>query len=214
VTFPDFGVDRYEVSNRQYAEFVDKHPTPGDPPFADLPGAKKSYLLDPKIRGDARFNHPDQPVVGVDWYDARAYCQWRGGRLPSSDEWERAASGFDGLAYPWGPTFDPARCNTADSTNGADATADVTKFPGCSTASGILNLVGNADEWTDSNAPDSPNGESKVIRGGSWAEAGELRGFNGLEAWAEAGYRGLDVGFRCAANPRRSWIEQLATWLF
>ena len=214
VAFLDFGVDRYEVSNRQYAEFVDKHPIPGDPPFADLPNTKKSYQLDAKIRGNAGFNRPDQPVVGVDWYDARAYCQWRGGRLPSSDEWERTAGGFDGLAYPWGPVFDPARCNTADSTNGAGATADVTKFPGCSTANGVLNLVGNADEWTDTNAPDSPNGESKVIRGGSWAEAGELRGFNGLEAWAEAGYRGLDVGFRCAANPQRSWIEKLAAWLF
>ncbi len=209
VSFRDFAIERYEVSNKQYSEFLEKHSAAGDMPFPDLPADRKSYQPDPQIHGDARFNRPDQPVVGVDWYDARAYCRWRGGRLPSSDEWERAAGGFDGLVYPWGSSFERDRCNTANSVGNAGAPAEVSKFPRCSTANGILNLVGNADEWTDTNAPNSPDRNRKIIRGGSWTEPGELRGLNGFAAVADPGYRGADMGIRCAVDPRQSWIEQL-----
>ena len=80
-----FYIDKYEVTNKQYATFLSET------------GHRK-----PKFWEDPRFNAPDQPVVGVNWEDAETYAAWAGKRLPTASEWEKAARGTDGRRYPWG----------------------------------------------------------------------------------------------------------------
>ena len=82
-------IDKYEVSNKDYAAFM---LATGHPP--------------PKFWKDSRFNEPDQPVVGVNWHDAMAYAKWKKRRLPTEAEWEKAARGNDGRLWPWGRKFD------------------------------------------------------------------------------------------------------------
>ena len=86
-----FYMDRYEVTNKQYAKFLTET------------GHRK-----PKFWEDPRLNAPDQPVVGVNWEDAEIYAAWAGKRLPTASEWEKAARGTDGRLYPWGNDYDAA----------------------------------------------------------------------------------------------------------
>ncbi|RMF89553.1 MAG: formylglycine-generating enzyme family protein, partial [Nitrospinota bacterium] len=87
-----FYIDKYEVTNRLYQRFV------------EATGHRK-----PEYWGDSDLNGPEQPVVGVSWYDAKAYCEWAGKRLPTEAEWEKAARGTDGRTYPWGNEWDGRR---------------------------------------------------------------------------------------------------------
>jgi formylglycine-generating enzyme required for sulfatase activity len=138
----------------------------------------------PAYWNDPAYNHPAQPVVGVCWHEARAYCAWlsaqTGGiyRLPTETQWEAAARGPEGRRYPWGETFDPARCNTFETH--VRTTTPVGIFPRGDTAQGIADLSGNVWEWTGSvYRPYTDAAESgdrdveladarRVVRGGSW----------------------------------------------
>jgi serine/threonine-protein kinase len=119
---------------------------------------------------------PDHPVVNVDWYDAWAYCRWRGGRLPTEQEWEKAASWDPKLkrkrAYPWGDEFVAKYCNSNSPEDGFAQTCPVNEFPKGASAYGCYNMAGNVWEWCGSwsEAP----GSARVLRGGSWFEAPAL----------------------------------------
>jgi formylglycine-generating enzyme required for sulfatase activity len=124
-----------------------------------------------------RFNGPNQPVVGVTWYEAMAFCRWLTGRLkawggsvqvwqggrtevvnvaaetltvrlPTEAEWEKAVRGTDGRTWPWGDAWDPARANTAESELGR--TSPVGIFPKGESPHGVLDGAGNVWEWTSS----------------------------------------------------------------
>ena len=90
-------IDKHEVTNSQYSAFTTKtgHAEPGN----------RQYV---------NHNRPDQPVVGVPWHDAKAFCEWAGKRLPTEAEWEKAARGPDGLQYPWGDHWDASRLWSID----------------------------------------------------------------------------------------------------
>jgi formylglycine-generating enzyme required for sulfatase activity len=131
-----FYLCQYPVTNAQYAEFVKqtKHPKPEKVGwFGAKPPSRKM----------------EHPVVGINWYDALAYCQWlqeqtgRPYRLPSEAEWEIAARGTDGRTYPWGDEWDASRAN-----NQNDDTTAVSAYPAGASPYGCLDMAGNAEEWT------------------------------------------------------------------
>ncbi|MEU9592564.1 SUMF1/EgtB/PvdO family nonheme iron enzyme [Streptomyces sp. NPDC048193] len=106
VHIPAFWIDRTAVTNARYAVFLAEARDSTEFDHPDQPAGKGHA---PAHANDPRFSRPELPVVGIDWYDAWAFATWAGGMLPSEDEWERAARGTDGRAYPWGNTFDPGR---------------------------------------------------------------------------------------------------------
>src|ERR1044072_5971446 len=162
VTLPDFYIDKYEVTNEQYARFCKEtgHPEPVN--HASLP----NYFQE----------NPRKPVMGVSYDDAIAYANWAGKRLPTEEEWEKAAS-WDASAkrkrrWPWGDAEDKARANI-----GAEGPAEVGQFPNGASAYGAQDMAGNVIEWVDGTYAPYPGSTSKdkgygqnlrVNRGGSF----------------------------------------------
>jgi hypothetical protein len=180
VTVPDtsFRIGKYLVTNKQFQRFIQSgsYEEPdywGDDEERVLTAKKARYWDDP------RWNQPMQPVVGVSWYVAQAYCRWlsqREGklfRLPTEEEWLRAATGLPELpadpeqipAYPWGPEFTPNKANTSQS--GLGVTTPVGCYPSGARPNGALDLSGNVWEWMDN---DGYRPGSKAMRGGSWRD--------------------------------------------
>jgi len=132
---------------------------------------------------DASRTGSNQPVVGVTWYEARAYCAWltevtaRPFRLPTEVEWEAAVRGQDGRRYPWGKRFDPARANTLEGQ--VQGTTPVGMYPGGVSPFGVWDGAGNVWEWTssifrqypyqpDDDREDEASSDNRILRGGSW----------------------------------------------
>ena len=118
---------------------------------------------------DRRWNAPNQPVVGVSFWEAEAFCAWAGGRLPTEEEWEAAARGPQGRVYPWGDVWQDGICNTREA--GLSVTSPVGLFPRARQADrAIDDLAGNVWEWCaslyDPKTKDFPY--TGVHRGGSW----------------------------------------------
>lgn len=132
VELPTFYIDKYPVTNAQYARFVvqSKHRPPLDWKNGKIP--------------DHKLLHP---VTMVSWYDAKAYCEANDKRLPKETEWEKAARGATGNRWPWGNKMDPARVNTYYNVG---STTEVTKYTGGVSPYGVFDLAGNVSEWTAS----------------------------------------------------------------
>jgi formylglycine-generating enzyme required for sulfatase activity len=137
----------------------------------------------------------DHPATEVTFADALAFCAWAGARLPTGDEWEAAARGPDGRLWPWGPTFDEARCACVEA--GAGWTAPVRAHPDGAAPCGAEQLAGNVWEWV----ADPPDEDGwRAVRGGSYLD----------HAWGVRASRALPAdpdratpttGFRIAADP-------------
>ena len=117
VELPSFHIDRTTVTNKRYAEFLAE--VGGSREFAH-PDEPEGKDYTPAHWRDPRFNDPAFPVVGIDWYDAYAFARWAGGRLPTEDEWEKAARGNDGRIYPWGNEWDPGKAQHVNTAYGID----------------------------------------------------------------------------------------------
>ncbi len=154
-----YRIGRYLVTNAQYARFIQAHPQI-PVPYVNEDWARP-YNWDPEQRGypEGRDN---MPVTLVTWEEAQAYCLWVGGRLPTEEEWERAARGDNGRTFPWGETADPAYANTRES--GIGSVTPVGIYLEGASPYGLLDVAGNIWEWTESDF--TPG--TKVIRGGAW----------------------------------------------
>ncbi len=213
-----FYIDQFEVSNAQFAEFLNQKEIQGEDAFSYLPGLDE--LSDIYLEGTTWKTvegGEDYPVNIVSWTGANAYCQWRGGRLPTEAEWEKAARGTDERTYPWGEAI---TCNVANffgAPNGGpcqEYTTPAGSYPNGISPYGAYDMVGNVWEYVQSIYKDYPYAPTdgredtsaatvdalRVLRGGSW---------NYGISFAPATYRNNDfrlnpyynVGFRCAAEP-------------
>jgi formylglycine-generating enzyme required for sulfatase activity len=195
VTLDAFWIDKTEVTNAQFAAFLNEqgNQTEGGVTWLELESA---YCLIEQVSGEyqPKSGYDDHPVIEVSWYGADAYCKWAGGRLPTEAEWEYAARGPGGSVYPWGNEFDCSRGNFDDETqiddyvvpggegcDGYERTAPVGSFKDGASWCEALDMAGNVWEWvadwydgdyyTDSPArnPQGPDsGDDRVLRGGSW----------------------------------------------
>ena len=199
VFLPAFYIDKYEVTNREYREFDPEHTYPE--------------------------GRDDFPVTAVLKADAQAYASWKGKRLPTSAEWEKAARGTDGRKYPWGNEFNPAMANLRpywtnafgelewDDRNLRDALDKVAvgSFPQGVSPYGCEDMTGNVWEWVSDNyevkswlLDEDEERVTGIIRGGAYGyniRHGRTthQGFEPLNTTCN------DVGFRCAmdAIPKR-----------
>jgi len=184
---PAFYMDKYELTTVRYAKFL--HATGREQPY--------------KWNEVNQVTDRERPVIGVSWYDADAYCRYYGKRLPTEQEWEKAARGTDGREYPWAneepnPSRASYNWDGKRQWQGYSTLAWVKNYESGKSPYGIYNMAGNVWEWTSSDSDKS--GKSKVVRGGSWLSdvVSGLRSTN--RNWKLPPTRGYDVGFRCVQD--------------
>ncbi len=196
VFLKSFWIDKYEVNNLHYKQFVES-----------------TNSRSPRSWPDGKFPIPfaHYPVTFVSWYDAKRFCEWAGKRLPKEAEWEKAARGTDGRVYPWGNEFDPKRANTGESKQ--EGVAPVGSYEMGVSPFGVYDMVGNVWEWVDDWYQPYPGNtytsevfgeKNKVLKGGSWGGTGHYA----LSVFYRIPYRLFappeeaypDGGLRCAKD--------------
>ncbi|MHB8629946.1 MAG: formylglycine-generating enzyme family protein [Aggregatilineales bacterium] len=175
----DFQMSQYPVTYKQFHAFIDAEDGYRNPKWWEGLHADglKQQKLRPRGPHEQQFEFWNHPRDSVSWYQAMAFCHWLSAkfgfevRLPTEEEWERAARGTDGRFYPYGNEFDPAKGNTAET--GIGQTSAVGMFPEGVSPYGVLDMSGNVMEWTltgytsrMSNKLDSS--EARGVRGGFW----------------------------------------------
>jgi serine/threonine-protein kinase len=188
-------MDRVEVSNAMYEKCVKEK-------GCTLPVISENHYY-------GNWIYRDHPIVYVNWYQAEAYCEWAGRRLPTEAEWEKAARGTDNRKYPWGNAKpNPYLANYAESLIGE--AVPVYRYPLGASPYGALNMAGNVREWvadwfevgyyseSPSMNPSGPGtGSERSMRSGAYdAEANEIYTTSRYKHQPQSA--GLSRGFRCA----------------
>jgi len=202
VDLPPYYLDLTEVTNARFAKFVSEA---GVKPRGDWRAFFDAANFDPTFYDVERGEHP---VVNVTWNDATAYCQWAGKRLPFEAEWEKGARGDDGRRWPWGNEPHPEFANIENNTEGEPDTKRVGSFPRGASPTGLLDMTGNAREWTNSALRTYPltdpfagtdGAGSRVTRGGSWLSLPtSIEVTRRLAEPVDTAAK--DLGFRCAVS--------------
>jgi formylglycine-generating enzyme required for sulfatase activity len=172
-----FRIGRYPVTNGQYAEFIGAGGYREWRWWSEGGWAwlRKEKVIEPLWWHDRSLNSPNQPVVGVSFWEAEACSAWASGRLPSEQEWEAAARGLRGHQYPWGDEWQSGICNTGEA--GLGVTSPVGLFPRSRQAElNIEDLAGNVWEWCDSfyDRSNKDWSDARVLRGGSWISTRDI----------------------------------------
>lgn len=192
-----FYIDAFEVSNRAYKDCVEAN-------VCQKPKDTSSYTH-LNYFGKPEFDF--HPVIHIDWNMANTYCEWRGARLPTEAEWEKAARGVDGRHFPWGETVNCGQANYKNDfpTFCVGDTAPIGSYENGQSPYGVYDMAGNVAEWVADWYQSYPGNEAKfsreerVVRGGSWFS---------FSASMYASYRSSEkpdlhtygTGFRCAKS--------------
>ena len=188
-----FFIDTHEVSNRDYRKFV-----------------QTNKVREPLYYKDPNFNNFKQPVVGISWKEAQSYCIWKGARLPTEAEWEKASRGKRSIDYPWGnESPDNTKLNFNQEIK---KTTNIGFYEAGKSDYGVYDLAGNVSEWVyDWHSPEfylfSPKknpvgpkkGQYKVIRGGNWRNNSEDVKMYYRNATVPS-TRNKRLGFRCVQS--------------
>lgn len=195
-----FSIDRFEVTNHQYHQFI------------LATGHRKPGLPSRYVKSAGKMAGPNQPVVYVSWDDAAEYCRWKGKRLPTEAEWEKAMRGTDGRLWPWGNNEQPNGANWARVQDGYDVSAPVGSFPADKSPYGVMDGAGNVIEWVadwyhetyykdspEQNPPSPEHGTYRVLRGGGYTTTGgDIRITSRSKMMPD--FRDETIGFRCARS--------------
>ncbi len=227
VKLDNFWIDKYEVTNKQFAQFIYNNGNQIEDGVPWLEMDSEFCLIEDHIGMPwPKVGFESYPVIDVSWYGARAYCEWVGGRLPTEAEWEYAASGLENWIYPWGNEYDCTKGNFHDWTDddqesqfypwvgergcdGIDHTSPVDAYPEGASWVGALDMAGNVWDWVSDWGPSyypsglqinptgPETGPEKMVRGGSWNNHE-----NGVRTTFRGAYRPIVhsyyIGFRCA----------------
>ncbi|MEM9556543.1 MAG: SUMF1/EgtB/PvdO family nonheme iron enzyme [Acidobacteriota bacterium] len=196
VRLSEYWIGKYPVTNAQYRRFLEQTPEASEP----------------RHWHDKRFNESEQPVVGVSWQDAIAYCRWASLVLPTEAQWEAAARGTDLRPFPWGDS--PPTAELANFGGHEGRTSVVGAYPAGAGPFGTLDQAGNVWEWCrdafDFDAYDEREGAVdpivhgsddnrdaavRVVRGGSWFNPSRFLAA-AIRSWYRASDRDLLLGFR------------------
>ena len=188
-----FLIDRFPLTNAQYRGFIED----GGYQRREYWSKKgwnwkeREEVSKPLFLDDPKLTVLSAPVVGISWYEAEAYASWVGKRLPTEEEWERAARGDrDAREYPWGDEFDPSKCNMRE--KGTGQPTPVGSYPGGVSPHGCYDMSGNVWEWTKSLYQEGI--QYRVVRGGSWVnDRGSVRCTSRNDAHPGYGYSNVGV---------------------
>ncbi len=201
VDLPAFWMDKYEVTNLQYKRFI------------DATGRRSPDHFRNRTFPPGKADHP---VTWVTWFDAKAYCEWAGKRLPTEQEWEKAARGTDGRWFPWGSEFDVLKANTPQRWAWLRQEGDTTPvgaFEAGKSPYGLYDMAGNVWEWTASwylphpgnRHPSENYGKRyRVLKGGSWWDCSFYRCGISAPVFNRSFFnpytKNQSFGFRCARD--------------
>jgi formylglycine-generating enzyme required for sulfatase activity len=210
VTLDAFWIDQTEVTNAQFAAFLNDqgNQEEGGMTWLEIEQAENAQI---ELRDSAfqpESGKADHPGVEVSWYGVDAYCQWVGGRLPTDAEWEYAARGPEETIYPWG--IDAPNCEWALFGGCGDFSVRVGSFPAGASWAGALDMAGNVWELTadwygeypsepQTNPTGPEAGEYKAARGGSFLSAPDtLHTAFRLRVFTAGNQP--NIGFRCVGS--------------
>ncbi len=199
---------RYPTTNAAFADFIRAGAYDMQGLWSEVgwQARQKESWTEPPLWDVKNFNAPDQPVVGVSFFEAEAFCNWltmfgvqawTGGReqvvsLPSERQWEYTARGTSGRVYPWGPQ--PPDQNHANFDHTVGKTTPVDRYPAGATPEGLMDLAGNCWEWCLD--PWEAEASQRVVRGGSWADPARFLAASSRFG-SGCGDRNGCFGFRC-----------------
>ena len=176
-----FRISQYPITNAQYQAFIDASDGYGNERWWRSSAGARAWRQSSAQPARARFPYPEHPRENVNWFEAIAFCEWLSEllqfevRLPSEQQWQRAAQGDDERIYPWGSQFRARACNSAQSQK--QQTTAVDAHAAGSSPYGVQDMAGNTWEWCENEARaevedllgDRP--EKRIVRGGSFLSA-------------------------------------------
>ncbi|NJP06778.1 MAG: SUMF1/EgtB/PvdO family nonheme iron enzyme [Chloroflexaceae bacterium] len=150
---PTYYISQTPITNAQFRPFVegDGYTNPNYWTTNGWQWRQNGKIIEPRLWNDPQWNGADYPVVGINWFEAVAYCRWLSTqtgqkyRLPTEAEWEKAARGPDGHIWPWGNQWEAGRCNSEEA--GLKRTTPVGSYPSGASPYGVLDMAGNVWEW-------------------------------------------------------------------